>query len=98
MSMGVDGDGNVYVDLNDPLSVGGEDYNMRLTRTSSSRANEADGITCHVDYQRISDSASGRFEAHVFEQRVGQTSLVYLQGHFQAMLNNDTPVTSPVYG
>ena len=97
MSGGIDGDGNVYVDLNDPLSVGGQDYNMRLTRTSSPRSNASDSITCHVDYERISDSVSGRFEAHAFEERVAQTSIVYLQGHFQSMLNNDTPVPSPIF-
>jgi hypothetical protein len=97
MSMGFDGDGNLYVELNAPLSVGGNDYNMRLTRTSAGRSQESDEITCHVDYQRISDSVSGRFEDHVFPTRSGQGSLPYLQGQFQAMLNNDTPVASPVY-
>jgi len=95
--MGYDTEGNLYVDLNDPLSVGGQDYNMRLTRISAPRINESDTITCHVDYQRISDSASGRFEAHDFEERVSPNSLTYLQGHFQAMLNNDTPISSPVF-
>lgn len=97
MSMGFDNDGFLYVDLNDPLNVGGEDYEMRLTRISPGRILETDDITCHIDYQRISDLVSGRFEAHVFEQRIGQNSISFLQGHFQAMLNNDTPVASPVY-
>jgi hypothetical protein len=95
--MGFDIDGNLYVDLNAPLSVGGQDYNMRLTRISAGRLIASDTIICHVDYQRISDLVSGRFESHDFEERIGQNSLPFLQGHFQAMLNNDTPVTSPVY-
>ena len=97
MSMGYDGDGNLFVELNDPLNVGGQDYNMRLTRISGPRQTETDTIICHVDYQRISDSASGRFESHNFEARGGQSSLPYLAGHFQVMLNTDTPVPSPVW-
>jgi hypothetical protein len=95
--MGFDSDGNLYVDFNEPLFVSGEDYNMRLTRLTA-RILETDTIICHVDYQRISDGVSGRFENHSFEPRVGgQQSIPYMQGHFQAMLNNDTPIASPVF-
>lgn len=95
---GVDIDGFVYVDLRDPLRVQGQDYNIRLTRTSGPRRKADDGIVCHVDYQRISDNDSGRFVNYEFEARGdNQSSLTYLQGLFLTMLNNDTPVISPVY-